>query len=264
MIRSFLCFLTGAVTLSVLALAPAAGQAQEPAQGDAMAVLERMATKLSQAQTIRIKAERRSSVIDPRTGDPALDDADITVLAKRPAMAYSEAESDLIHNQFYFNGSEITLLNKKTSHYSSVPFKGDLDSLLGGLVDRFGFAPPLAIVISPKFPERLKGAVKSAEIVGTEEVAGKTCTHIRVDAERAVWDVFVDEEDLPRRLSSTFKDAKTKGPQISTTIEKIRLGKSISDKRFTFKPGRKDVEIDILEVDEEIIDDPKAEAASIQ
>jgi hypothetical protein len=229
-------------TLTLVAFCPGSLFAAEAAP-NADQLLRQMSSKLAAAKTLRVEAVREidAALLEGRS---ISEKAKISAVIRRPDKIAAVSKSNEGVRRFIADGSQLTLLDERTNHYSVVPMRTGIDGLVEQLDKHYGFTPPLAeFALSDPYKD-LKRQAKTITYLGRGKTTagflglfGVDCHRISLkgrDADAELW-IGVDDH-LPRKLTATFH--REGNPQVRLSISKWDLAPTVSDSEFTFTPPK--------------------------
>ena len=159
--------------------------------------------------------------------------ADIRVSAVRPNRVAAVRGSGTSEARFYYDGSSITLYDAGTNSYAAAEAPATTDEMIQQLDEQWGIRPPLAgMLVSTPFASRGIKSTKGGELVGTEEIAGEPCDHLKILGDGVQWDLWISKRDyLPRRFDVTVTELEG-SPRGVTTISEWNTDANLSPNLF--------------------------------
>ena len=189
-----------------------------PIDPNALSMLKRMSTALSQAKAFTF---RSSSIIEV----PAFTGQSVTLFSvgevalKRPAMLRARLGGDAPAFDFYYDGTSVSALAPQTKVFSTAKAPATIDEMLAGLRHETGIRFPSAPLLYSDPYAILTRNLQSAVVIGPTSVNGIACDHLAFRSPGVNWEIWIDAGPaaLPRRLAVTFTDK----PNFPRTIIKF-------------------------------------------
>jgi hypothetical protein len=154
---------------------------------------------------------------------------------KRPDRLRVDAEGDLVHKQFFFNGKTITLYDKTHKVYGVMEVPPNIEEALDKAHKDFGLRVALTDLASPKLWDHLSKGIEHSLYVGLHKVRGVPCHHLAFDRGDVHLQMWVDagEKPLPRKILFTQK--KLEGsPEWTAYLSDWQLSPLLEDGLFHF------------------------------
>jgi hypothetical protein len=156
----------------------------------------------------------------------------------RPNHIRSDVEqSDGGVSLFIFDGREITLFSAAENVYTQKDRPSDLDSAIRYAVGEMGIRVPLARILLTTFPADLKKLTVSLDYVEYNTLGTAPTNHIAGQLSNVDYQIWIAEDQLPRRIVMTYKDAPGQ-PQFWAEFSDWNLAPEISSKTFVFTPPK--------------------------
>jgi hypothetical protein len=132
---------------------------------------------------------------------------DMETMMRRPDRLRVNAEGDLVHKQFFFDGKSITLYDREHNVYGVMAAPADIEGALEKANRDFGLRVALSDLASPNLCELINKRVEHPLYVGLHKVRGVPSHHLSFDSEGAQLQVWVDagEKPVPRKVVLTYK-----------------------------------------------------------
>ena len=191
-------------------------------------VLDAMSARLTAAKTLRATATRTAT---PGffAGDTIADEAEIVASVSRPNQFAAMADTNLGKRVVGYDGKAVTLVDLKAGTHAQVAVSGDLDDAVDRIHDSYGFVPPLAELLANDLKRFLLDGVTSGTHAGRSIAAGVMCDHLVLHQEGLTWELWVDNDHLPRRMIVTWKGGDGAADQsMSLTVRKWELNPPLS------------------------------------
>jgi hypothetical protein len=230
--------------VGVFAGTPAPSTAASTRDAQAMAILQRMADFLSQAQRLSVTAEIGFDVVQA-SGEKIEFGETRQFLIRRPDRARIDiTKRDGATSGFRFDGQEIALFNAKEQVYATAAKPGTLDEAIAYFINDLDMRFPLAELFSTQLAETLPAKMRTAYNVGPERIMGVPCEHLAFRGEQADLQLWVVQGDrpLPCRLVITYKAAEGQ-PQFWAQFSDWNLSPDVPDAQFAFTPPEGAVKI---------------------
>ncbi len=166
---------------------------------------------------------------------------------KRPSfIRVSATRSDGEQVGLFYDGKVMTQFNLNEKVYAQLEKKMDLDSFIHYAVSTLKIRVPLARMLVSTFPSDLKRLCKEADFVERDVVVADVSTNHYVGRTEDVdFQVWIADDDLPRRLIITYKKEDGQ-PQFWADFKKWDINPKFSKREFVFKPQRDMEKIPIL------------------
>jgi hypothetical protein len=203
----------------------------------AMAILERMADLLSQAQRISVMVDIGFDVVQD-SGEKIEFGETRKVVISRPDHARIDiTKRDGATSGFIFDGKEIAVFNARENVYATAARPGTLDEAIDYFINDLDMRFPLAELFSSKLAETLQEKVRAASYVEQASIAGVPCDHLALRGDQADLQLWIAQGDqpLPRRLVITYKHAAGQ-PQFWAQFSDWNLSPDVPDSLFVFTP----------------------------
>jgi hypothetical protein len=168
---------------------------------------------------------------------------------KRPDKLFSTRRDDTIDRTAWYDGKELTILDRKKNIYASIEVPSPLDAMLDHMMDEYDLVLPLADLLFSKSTEVLAEKVESSENLGLHEVDGYECHLLSFHQELIDWQIWIDagKEAVPRKFIITYPEEPAH-PQYEAILSNWNLSPKLPDTTFEFRPtsGVKRVDMDVL------------------
>ena len=126
---------------------------------------------------------------------------------RRPDRLYSEFRGDADAKRFWYDGKRVTLLDGRHHVYAQVDAPGKVDAALDQIMERAGFAPPLADLLFSDPYKTLSSNVVYGFYVGLHEVGGRRAHHLAFVEKYIDWQVWIQDgtRPVPVKVVITYK-----------------------------------------------------------
>ena len=230
------------ITLTLAAICPgsllAAGQTPNADQ-----LLREMSSKLAAAKSFSFEATREidAGLLEGRDKS---EKAKISVIVQRPNKLAAISRSNHGVRRAIADGTQLSLLDERTNHYSVIPMRTSIDGLVERLDKHYGFTPPLAeFTLSDPYKE-MKRQAKTITYLGRGKTTagflgmfGVDCHRIALNGKEASAELWIGVNDqLPRKLTATFH--REGNPQVRIAFSDWNLAAPVSATAFTFTPPK--------------------------
>jgi hypothetical protein len=223
--------------VGVFAGTPTPSTAASARDAQAMAILQRMAGFLSQAQRFSVTAEIGFDVVQ-ESGEKLEFGETRQIVLRRPDRARIDITTrDGATSGFIFDGQAIAVFNTREHVYATAAKPGTLDEAISYFINDLDMRFPLAEFFSSKLAEALPARVRTAYNVGQERIMGVACEHLALRGDGADLQLWVAQGDhpLPCRLVITYTEAEGQ-PQFWAQFSDWNLSPDVSDAQFAFTP----------------------------
>ena len=228
--RLSLCLLPTVVCISI-----AQGQAQQPIDPNADALLKKMSAALAGAKDFSFEAHSIADQVMPN-GQKVQYARTQTVAVRRPDKIHASVKGDTDDLEFVYDGKQVALLDPKANTYVAIEAKASIDETMDLLASEYSMVIPLADLIFADPYKALMERARSGIDVGSGYVFDARCRHLAFRCEAVDWQIWIDESDsLPRKLVITYKDQPAH-PQFIAFFSKWNLSAKTPDSQFTFTP----------------------------
>jgi|Tabmets5t2r1_1033131.scaffolds.fasta_scaffold50441_2 hypothetical protein len=223
--------------IGVFAGTPTPSTAASGRDAQEMAILQRMAGFLSQAQRFSVTAEMGFDVVQ-ESGEKLEFGETRQFLIRRPDRARIDiTKRDGTTSGFIFDGQTIAVFNTREQVYATAAKPGTLDEAISYFINDLDMRFPLAEIFSTQLAETLLAKMRIAHNVGQERIMGVPCEHLALRGEQADVQLWVAQGDrpLPCRLVITYRAAEGQ-PQFWAQFGDWNLSPDVPDERFAFTP----------------------------
>ena len=203
--------------------------------GEALAILRRMAERLAQAKGFSVSIRSGYDVV--QDSGPKIEFAEERrVTLSRPAGLRVEAEqSDGSRRIIVFDGRTISVFDPDQKVYAQVEKAGDVDEAVRYLVRDLQARVPLALLLVTSLPADLERRVESLAYVEQHRLADTPTDHLAgrtADIDFQVW-IPREGEPLPRRIVITYKREEGQ-PQFWALFSDWKLSPELPASQFAF------------------------------
>jgi hypothetical protein len=202
-----------------------------------MAVLQRMAALLSQAQRFSVTVDMGFDAVQASGQKIEFGETRKIVLRRPDHLRVDATTRDGAQSTFLFNGKDLTVVHPQENVYATVARPGSVDEAIAYFVHDLDMRLPLAELLDSHLARRLPAQVRVADYVESSSIAGVPCDHLAVRGDEADLQVWVaqGQQPLPRRLVITYRHADGR-PQFWAQLSDWNLAPDVPDALFAFTP----------------------------
>jgi hypothetical protein len=183
------------------------------------------------------------------------------VTAQRPNHVASEFEGDTGNRLFYYDGTQLTVVDREKKSFGTFPLRRPIDEMLDALHERFGMNLPLADFLFSDPYKALAEHATTGKYVGIHHAAGVKCHHLAFTQPNIDWQIWIDAGayTVPRKFVITYKQTPGE-PQFAAVIADFDSAPKTDEHTFRFTPPADYSRIRLLELPNlrPKNDDPKA------
>ena len=156
------------------------------------------------------------------------------VVLKRPGGLYVEWNGDLGSRQFWYDGKSVTLYDPAMPFYASDTAPPELDAMLGQLVPKLAFSPPLADLLYHDPYKTVRGSIQYGFDLGQSDVNGRTCPTLAFVEKDIDWQIWIENgpQPTPCKLVITYKNQPSQ-PQFTAVFRDWDFAPRIDQAVFT-------------------------------
>lgn len=248
MTSNFMCRRAARLLATMLCLGLAGG-AQAQAQGIAPQAADLVKASMNfVASQQRFSVEARNTIeVVLTSGQKIQFSHSASQSVQRPNKMRAERTGDLVEQVFFYDGNQLTLLNKGDKVYATVAAPGTLEGMLDFAREKLDIVAPAGDLIHSNAYDILMTDVTQGFVVGKAVVAGVRCHHLAFRAPHVDWQIWIEDgpQPLPRKLVITTRDT-VNAPQFSVEIVKWNLAPKFTPQTFTFVPDKGARKVDFL------------------
>ncbi|MGH8767786.1 MAG: DUF2092 domain-containing protein, partial [Burkholderiales bacterium] len=207
-------------------------------QGDAKAILMRMAGFLAKTQRFSVNVRGNFDVVQ-ESGQKVEFGETRKITVSRPNHLRVESEhSDGEKNSFLYDGKDITLFSPSQNVYAQTSKPGGIDAAIMYFLKDLHMRLPLAVLLLSRFPEELERRTQSLDYVEKTEFHGAPAHHLAGRTETVDYQVWIaaGTQPLPLRAVLTYKNAEGQ-PQYRAQFSDWNLTPEVQDSQFVFTPS---------------------------
>jgi hypothetical protein len=230
--------LAGAAAFALLAFGelPAAHAAEPSVEPRAAELVKAALTHLSRAGNIALRAEMTAETALP-SGEKLQYPATLEVSLRRPDRLRYTIDGERRRIGGWYDGKTFTLRDGEKNVCAATPAPRSLSALFDGLKEKYGFRPPLAILLREDSADAALKGVTSGFHAGRGKVDGVLCEHLAFRQEKIDWQIWIAAEGDPviKRIVMIRKQLPG-APQLSFTFLSWDFKTALEDARFVFEP----------------------------
>jgi hypothetical protein len=222
-------------------------QAQTNIAPRAQQVLRAACQFLAQAPHFGLTAEVwREHVTD--TGQKLQFARQVDMQVERPNRLHVEIQSAYTDRGFWYDGKQLSVLDRKSNFYSTTPMPANLDAMLDAAHDKFGIDLPLIdLAVSDPYTNAI-ARVQTGRYLGVSTAMGYPCHHLAFTQANIDWQVWIQDGPQPliRKFVITHKQ-EPEAPEFTGLVRQWDLLDRISNFEFAFQPPRGATKVRMLE-----------------
>lgn len=230
------------ILAAVLLSGPAGAQqnangSQGENQGQAMAVVKRMADFLSGAERFSVNADIGFDVVQDNGQKVEFGETRKMLISRPGRLRIEETKRDGSVSELVFDGETLMLNYPGDNVYAVVERPGTVDDAVSYFVDDLGMRLPLAEMLSSKLAESLAAKTLSAAFVEKASIDGVPCDHVLLRGAEADLQMWIAEgaEPLPQRVVITYYHLDGR-PQFWARFSDWNMSPKVPDKLFGIAP----------------------------
>ena len=173
----------------------------------------------------------------------------------RPNKLRGQRKGDVIDQEFFYDGSSLTLFNPGENYYATVAAPDNLDAALDFARDELDIVAPAGDLLYSDAFEGMMENVTAGFLVGEAVVNGVRCDHLAFRAGAVDWQIWIaqGEQPLPYKLVITTLDVLN-APQFSMVMSNWDLHPVFTDEHFHFNPPENARQIEFLSAQIQSVD----------
>lgn len=156
---------------------------------------------------------------------------------RRPDRLHTEVQSTRHSRAMWYDGKNLTLLNRAQNLYGTTSAPGSLDETLDFATERLGMVMPLEdLLVSNPYKSAID-KVTSGTLIGPVKVLGVSCQHLAFTQPDIDWQIWIEDGPIPvpRKIVITYKDEEG-SPQYTAILSKWDFETKLPDFVFHFEP----------------------------
>jgi hypothetical protein len=156
------------------------------------------------------------------------------VVLQRPGRLYVEWTGDLGSRQFWYDGKSVTLYDPAMPFYANEAAPPELDAMLGQLLPKLNFVPPLADFLYRDPYKSVRGNIQYGFDLGQSNVNDRTCRTLAFVEKDIDWQIWIENgpQFTPCKLVITYKNQPAQ-PQFTAVFSDWDFAPRIAEPVFT-------------------------------
>lgn len=225
---------------------PAKSPAPQSVDPAATAALKRMTDYLASLPAFSLDSNNTLDVVLD-SGQKIQFNSATSFTAKRPNMFHGKRHGDIIRQDFYYDGKNLTLSNPDMAVYAVVAAPATIDETLDFISRDLDIVAPAADLLHKDALTRLTGEATNGIVVGQSVIEGRTCDHVAFRSPGVDIQVWMEagEKPAPCKYVITTTDQPSM-PEFSVTIRKFDAAPAVNDGMFRFTPPAGATQVDFL------------------
>ena len=242
------------LSVLILVIMASVGYAQKESKIDPYAkhVLDQMGNLLQNATAYGFKSYVSEDKVSS-SGPKVKVHYGVEVALNRPNKLWVDILDDHSNRTFIYDGKNINLFFVDEHLYSQASAPATVDEMVDFLLDKYGYALPMADFVFKNPSLSLLEKVQSGYYAGLHTVKGTPCHHLVFEQENIDWQIWVEKGKfaVPRMFVITFKNEEG-WPQYSAEFSDWTITNKFEEVLFIFEPPPGATEIDFLEITETV------------
>jgi hypothetical protein len=247
--HSVFCLARSIVVVVLVAAWPHAGHAQPAGmQPEAEKLLRRMSDYLAGRKQFTVQTENTMEVV-LNSGQKLQFASPATASVWRPNRMRADRKGDILNQEFFYDGKNLTLYNPKENLYATTAAPPTIDEMLDFAREKLDVIAPGAEILYSNAAERMLKVTTSGFVVGPSVVGGVKSTHLAFRGAEVDWQIWIEDggRPLPRKFILTSKQVKGE-PQFTVLVRNWNLAPKLTEGMFTFTPPKGAKKIDFLQL----------------
>ena len=214
--------------------APAAPNAAAPAIAEqADRLIKEMSAYIGSAQEFTFHADVTFDHVLP-SGQKLQFSAAEEVVLQRPGRLYVEWNGDLGARKFWYDGKSVTLYDPATPFYASETAPPEVDDMLGQLLPKLDFVPPLADFLYRDPYKAVRDNIQYGFDLGQTDVNGRSCRALAFVEKDIDWQIWIENgpQLTPCKLVISYKNQPAQ-PQFTAVFSDWDFAPRIAEPVFT-------------------------------
>ncbi len=161
----------------------------------------------------------------------------VNMEVKRPGRLHVDIKSPMSDRGFWYDGSQLAILDRKRNLFSTAQMPNTLDATLDKAHDQFGIDLPLIdLAVSDPYKNATDHVIKGVSY-GQSPVMGYDCYHLAFTQSNIDWQVWIQTGPQPliRKFVITHKNEEG-SPEFTALITQWDLTDRIALSDFAFEP----------------------------
>jgi hypothetical protein len=236
------------VVLSVALLAsPAIAQQTPGISIDPIAdeLLRDMGAYIDEADSFTVNVQTEVDELSPR-GQKIQYTSSIDLAVRDNDRMHVEETGDLRDRTLWFDGNEMTVLDRDLGHYVVVDTPNNIADAIGYLEDQ-GVVFPLSDFVTGDFYGGVTTNIATGDYLGLNLVGDRQCHHLAFTQSNIDWQIWIADgyEIVPCKLIITYKNLP-ESPQYTAYFGDWIFEPRLPDRLFNFVPPEGASEIEFL------------------
>nr|MBP6597141.1 DUF2092 domain-containing protein [Arenimonas sp.] len=170
-----------------------------------------------------------------------------TLTVKRPNQFHARRYGDLVMQDFYYDGTNLTLSNPESLVFGVVPAPPTIDETLDFIVNELDIVAPASDLLHSDALARLTGEATGGIVIGQSVIEGKLCDHLAFRSPGVDIQVWIQAGDTPAPCRYIITTTDMAGmPEFSITVRSFDAAPTIGEAAFQFTPPAGATQIDVL------------------
>ncbi|MGZ8218348.1 DUF2092 domain-containing protein [Methylomagnum sp.] len=231
------CAKDRAVAPPAAAAAPRAAAEPEPRQGDAQAILMRMADFLAKTPRFSVSLQSGYDVVQESGQKIEFGESRKIVVSRPNGLRVESEQSDGGKHLFQYDGKDITVSSPAQNVYAQASKPGGIDAAVMYFLKDLHMRLPLAALLLSRFPEEIERRTQALEYVEKTLIHGTPAHHLAGRTETVDYQAWIAEgaQPLPLRVVLTYKNAEGQ-PEFRAQFSDWNLAPAIAESMFAFTP----------------------------
>lgn len=228
-------FATGALILVVTITSDALAQA--PAvDPEAVRMLKQMTDFLDSTKQFTVQSQNIIEEIQ-FSGHRVDYDLSTSATVKRPNKIRATHTGGLMNQQFFYDGSTLTLYNPTDKFYSTKTAPDTIEKMIDFARETLGILLPAADLMYHKAFPLMMQDVTLAVVVGKAEIGGVRCDHLLFSRPGVDFQVWIAEGKQPFPHKYVVTETATPDKlSITTFLREWNIAPTVDDAQFNFVP----------------------------
>jgi hypothetical protein len=246
------CFARRLVSVVALAIPVLAGSVQpghgQPAgmEPQAEKLLRRMSDYLTGLQKFTVRTENSIEAV-LTSGQKLQFTSPAMASVWRPNRLRADRKGDILDQEFFYDGKNLTLYNPKEKLYATVAAPPTLDAMLDFAREKLDVIAPGAELLYTNAADKMLKESSSGFVVGPSVVGGVKTMHLAFRGAEVDWQIWIEDGNKPLPYKFILTSKKVAGePQFTVLMRSWDLSPKLTDKEFTFTPPKGAKKIEFL------------------
>ena len=223
--------------LTLIALVPFTPGSVQAEADEAMDILLGMTDFLAGQPRFSVAVQSSYDAVQPDGQKIEFAETRHLLLARPDHLRVDLEESDGLHHQLFYDGSQISLATPQSRVYAQVNRPGTVDDAVRFFIRDLDMRLPFAVLLVSSASDDLRRRTRQIDYVEETRLAGVTVHHLAGRTDSVDYQVWVRDGDtpLPVRLVLTYPDAEGQ-PQFRADFRDWDLAPALPDDAFVFTP----------------------------